>query len=123
MNLLKLTWPDRTLVVDTNSASPQLPGVTYYGIEATHSQMCKFAGPSAPGFRTLSTDVRQWVLDAPGVIRLRWAVEDEEGKRRVRCEIQERISPLVSTQFLSPFGLHPSLCWEVDLRQKRTGHQ
>lgn len=88
----------RILVVDANSASPQLPGVTYYGVEATHSQMCKFDNPNAPGFRALTTDMRQWIIDAPGLIAGRWAVEEDELSARLRHEIHERISPFVNSQ-------------------------
>lgn len=62
--------------------------------------MCKFSSASSPGFRALSTEVRQWILDAPGVVRVRWEVEEEETKARVRNEIHERISPLVSRSAL-----------------------
>ncbi|KAK3192019.1 hypothetical protein K4F52_002064 [Lecanicillium sp. MT-2017a] len=85
----------KIIVVDANSASPQLPGVTYYGVEATHSQMCKFDNANAPGFRALTTDMRQWILDAPALIAGRWAVEEDELSARVRHEIHERISPFV----------------------------
>ncbi len=89
------------MIVDANSAGPQLNGVTYYGIEATHSQMCKFAGPNAPGFRTLSTDVREWVLEAPAVIEARWKIEDKENDVRMWNEIIERrmASPMVRAEF------------------------
>ncbi|KPM37580.1 hypothetical protein AK830_g8999 [Neonectria ditissima] len=83
----------KVLIVDANSASPQLPGVTYYGIEATHTGMCKFDGPSAPGYRNISTDIRQWVVDAPAVVQVRWEVEEEERRARMRNEISERMSP------------------------------
>ncbi|KAK7433394.1 hypothetical protein QQZ08_000334 [Neonectria magnoliae] len=83
----------KVLIVDANSASPQLPGVTYYGIEATHTGMCKFDGPSAPGYRNISTDIRQWVMDAPAVVQVRWEVEEEERRARMRNEISERMSP------------------------------
>ncbi len=85
----------RIIVVDANSASPQLPGVTYYGVEATHSQLCKFDNFNAPGFRALTTDMRQWIVDAPALIAGRWAVEEDELSARVRHEIHERISPFV----------------------------
>ncbi|KAH9883301.1 hypothetical protein F4778DRAFT_788725 [Xylariomycetidae sp. FL2044] len=62
----------RMLVVDANSAGPQLPGVTYYSIEATHSGMCKFDSKNAPGYRTIATAIREWVLAAPDVIATRW---------------------------------------------------
>lgn len=86
----------RALIVNANSASPQLPGVTYYGIEATHSGMCKFEGVDAPGYHTVSTAIREWVLEAPPVIQVRWAVEEEDRKERARQAINEWIQPFVS---------------------------
>lgn len=66
--------------------------------------MCKFDGPNAPGYRVVSTDIRQWVLDAPAVVRVRWQIEEEETAARMRSDIQERISPMVC----SPL---PHLSW------------
>jgi len=86
----------KVLVVDANSASPQLPGVTYYAIEATHSGMCKFDSVNAPGFRTVSTAIRDWVAEAPGLIQGRWAVEEEERLARARHDIGERMRPIMS---------------------------
>ena len=83
----------RIIVVDANSASPPLPGVTYYGIEATHSNMCKFDSACAPGFRTVTTDLRAWSQEAPSLIAARWRVEDEEHVARIRQDITERMSP------------------------------
>jgi hypothetical protein len=90
----------RIIVVDSNSASPQLPGVTYYGVEATHTQLCRFASADAPGYRALSTDARQWVRDAPLVIQVRWAAEEQEQAIRMRVDLQERMSPFVSADYL-----------------------
>ncbi|KAL1836391.1 hypothetical protein VTJ49DRAFT_5215 [Mycothermus thermophilus] len=73
------------LVVDAVSASPQLPGVTYYGVEATHSGMCKFESDRAPGWLTISTAIRDWIADAPNVIPIRWEVEEDQ--RRVRANL------------------------------------
>ncbi|EFY99702.1 hypothetical protein X797_001103 [Metarhizium robertsii] len=87
-------------IVDANSASPQLPGVTYYGVEATHSQMCKFASKNAPGFRAVSTDIRQWVQDAPALINVRWEAEEQDKATRMRHEIHERMSPFQKKQYL-----------------------
>ncbi|KAJ6783953.1 hypothetical protein PWT90_02136 [Aphanocladium album] len=86
----------KVVIVDSSSASPQLPGVTYYGVEASHSQMCKFDSANAPGFRAVSTDIRQWVIDAPGLIQRRWAAEECERSARMQNEITERMSPFVS---------------------------
>lgn len=81
----------RQLIVDAASAGPQLPGVTYYGIEATHSGMCKFASSTAPGFLSLSTAIREWAQEAPAVIQLRWQIENEESQARAANEAHERL--------------------------------
>jgi hypothetical protein len=83
-------------VVDPTSASPQLPGVTYYGIEANHSGMCKFESREAPGYRTVSTALRDWVREAPAVIQVRWVVEEEDRLARAMQEVDERMRPFVS---------------------------
>lgn len=86
----------RIIVVDASSASPALPGITYYGIEATHSQMCKFDSPSAPGFRAVSTDIRAWAIEAPVMIANRWSVEDEARAVQLQVDINERLSPYLN---------------------------
>jgi hypothetical protein len=83
-------------VVTPSSASPQLSNVTYYGIEATHSKMCKFATATAPGYRTIATAIRDWIGDAGLTISRRWASEEEARARRAFDEISERQSPFVS---------------------------
>lgn len=85
----------RMLIVDAHSASPQLPGVTYFSIEATHSGMCKFESRNAPGYRTIATALRDWVADAPDVITTRWRVEEDEKLARAKHEIEERMKPWV----------------------------
>ncbi|KAK1658850.1 hypothetical protein BDP55DRAFT_637504 [Colletotrichum godetiae] len=76
-------------VVDASSASPQLPGVVYYGIEAPHSGMCKFNSSSAPGYRNVSTAIRTWAEEAPPVIRTRWDIELDDRKARAQSEAAE----------------------------------
>ncbi|KAG5922967.1 hypothetical protein E4U42_005083 [Claviceps africana] len=100
-------------VVEAGSASPQLPGVTYYGVEASHSQMCKFAGPNAPGFRALSTDIREWVREAPATVAARWLVEEQEKAFRMQQDVHERISPFVSPS--PPFVTDPYRRHSADL--------
>ncbi|KAJ9148554.1 LipA and NB-ARC domain-containing protein [Pleurostoma richardsiae] len=87
----------RVLVVDPTSASPQLPGVTYYGIEANHSGMCKFESREAPGYRTVSTALRDWVREAPAVIQVRWVVEEEDRLARAMQEVDERMRPFMKS--------------------------
>ncbi|KAM4060526.1 tetratricopeptide repeat domain-containing protein [Hirsutella rhossiliensis] len=86
----------RALVVNATSASPQLPGVIYYGIEATHSTICKFENENTPGYRTISTTIRDWVAEAPPVIEVRWKLEDEDRWAQAQREIDERRMPFVS---------------------------
>ncbi|KAI0404117.1 hypothetical protein F4802DRAFT_568981 [Xylaria palmicola] len=90
----------KMLVVDATSAGPQLPGVTYYAIEATHSTMCKFDSKNAPGYRTIATAIREWVSDAPEVISTRWRVEQDEKLARAKHEIEERMKPWIQSQRL-----------------------
>ncbi|EFQ31780.1 LipA and NB-ARC domain-containing protein [Colletotrichum graminicola M1.001] len=97
----------KMLVVDAKSASPQLPGVTYYGIEATHSGMCKFNSTSAPGYRNVSTAIRDWAEEAPPVIRTRWEIEIDDRRARAQSEAVERmhLSNALSTQVSSPTAI------------------
>ncbi|KAI1377925.1 hypothetical protein F4677DRAFT_443844 [Hypoxylon crocopeplum] len=94
----------KMLIVGANSASPQLPGVTYYAIEATHSGMCKFESRNAPGYRTVATAIRDWVVDAPDVITTRWRIEDDEKLARAKHEIEERMKPWIDSQRLQQAG-------------------
>jgi len=95
-----LTTYSRIYVVDAVSASPQLPGVTYYGIEATHSGMCKYESENAPGYRNVSTAIREWVADSPRVITVRWEVEEDDRRLRANLENYERIRSYVSSLHL-----------------------
>jgi hypothetical protein len=74
----------KAFVVDRDSASPLLPGVNYYGIEASHSTMCKFESRSSPGYLSVSTRLRKWVLESPPVIQSRWMAE-----KRARVQVRE----------------------------------
>lgn len=100
----------RALVVDANSANPQLQGVTYYGIEATHSGMCKFDGQNAPGYRTVSTAIIDWVTVARTVIEIRWEAEEEERKKRAADEYYER-HVLAMQSHVSFFSLSKRFGW------------
>jgi hypothetical protein len=81
----------RDFVVDAISAGPQLPGVVYYGIEATHSNMCKFESATASGYFNVSNAILQWISEAPESIQARWKVEEEEKGRRVINEVYELV--------------------------------
>ncbi|KAG6357943.1 hypothetical protein INS49_013826 [Diaporthe citri] len=86
----------KSLIVDAKSAAPRLPGVTSYGVEADHSNMCKFAGFDAPGYRTISTAIAEWVQAAPDVTSVRWNVEDDGRRVRAQLEMNERARPFLA---------------------------
>lgn len=119
----------KVIIVDANSASPQLPGVIYYGIEATHSGMAKFDSDNAPGYRMVSTTLREWVTEAPNVIQVRWGVEDEERQARARNDINEQIRAFVGVKFMStgrytvltipPVASSPERIWPEPIFSKR----
>lgn len=78
-------WRGRKdFVVDRASAAPMLPNTTPVGIEANHSQMCKFENKDSPGYMTVTTTIRSWVVEAPQLIIYRFAVED-----RARQQVRE----------------------------------
>ncbi len=64
--------------------------MVYYGIEANHSGMCKFESDVAPGYRNVSTAIREWVADSPRVIQVRWEVEEDDRRLRASLENYER---------------------------------
>ncbi|OHW99541.1 LipA and NB-ARC domain-containing protein, partial [Colletotrichum incanum] len=115
----------KMIVVDAKSASPQLPGVTYYGIEATHSGMCKFDSISAPGYRNVSTAIRNWAEEAPPVIWTRWEIETDDRRTRAQSEAAERtrnyrnttgtssldFRNVHATQVSSPTGTTGTVCY------------
>ncbi|KAF4343415.1 SERAC1 [Fusarium beomiforme] len=83
----------KIIIVDANSAGPQLPGVTYYGIEASHSSMCKFDSMSSPGFRNIAITIQQWIQRAPAAIQERWLAEEDERRARAMTRANEIMSP------------------------------
>lgn len=79
----------RAIIVDQASASPQLPGVRYYGIEASHTTMCRFESKSSPGYLNISTRIRTWVMESPPVIQSRWVVERKARQQARENEARE----------------------------------
>ena len=85
----------KALIVSAESASPQLANAYYYGIEATHSDMCKFSSDTAPGYRVLANALREWIRKAPAVIEDRWDAENRERGEKYRYEqgARDRVAP------------------------------
>lgn len=74
----------KAFVVDKDSAAPMLPDVLYFGIEATHSGMCKFENKNSPGYMNVSTTIKSWVQECRPTIQARW-----ENERRQRWQIRQ----------------------------------
>ncbi|KAK3899668.1 protein SERAC1 [Staphylotrichum tortipilum] len=95
-------------VVDPVSAGPPLPGVTYYGIEASHSNMCKYGDEEAPGYRNVSKAIAQWIVASPGVIGPRWDNEDDNRRARGLLDVTERARLYVKPPFIHPETFRPN---------------
>ncbi|PBP15673.1 LipA and NB-ARC domain-containing protein [Diplocarpon rosae] len=96
----------KQLIVDQAAASPQLPDVQYFGIEATHSGMCKFDSKNAPGFTNVSVTIRSWAQECPDFIQTRWEAERMLRRQKREDEIAQlqRLSGLLpgTPQMSSP---------------------
>ncbi|KAF7943544.1 hypothetical protein EAE96_011466 [Botrytis aclada] len=79
----------KAFIVDQTSASPLLPDVSYFGIEATHSGMCKYESKRAPGYMNVSTKIKTWALEASPVIRARWRHEIKKRAEETEAQIRE----------------------------------
>lgn len=79
----------KAFVVDQTSASPLLPDVSYFGIEATHSGICKFESKRAPGYMNVSTKLKTWALEASPIIRARWREEKQKRIQEREAQIRE----------------------------------
>jgi hypothetical protein len=95
----------KALIVDNISASPPLPGVKYFGIEATHSLMCKFETKNSPGWSNVAGSIKTWVEDSPGLIESRRIKERDDRFRMDREQAAELmrqygVSPFFSLRYL-----------------------
>ncbi|OBT62385.1 hypothetical protein VE03_08516 [Pseudogymnoascus sp. 23342-1-I1] len=86
----------KVFVVDQASASPPLPGVRYYGIEGTHSSMCKFESKHAPGYLNVSTAIKGWANDCTPKIQARWAAERSARRQAKENEAKELLGIYVT---------------------------
>ncbi|KFZ13299.1 hypothetical protein V501_03760 [Pseudogymnoascus sp. VKM F-4519 (FW-2642)] len=86
----------KIFVVDQASASPPLPGVRYYGIEGTHSSMCKFESKNAPGYLNVSTAIKGWANDCTPKIQARWAAERKARRQAKENEAKELLGIFVT---------------------------
>lgn len=96
----------KAFIVDKASASPELPNVTYYGIEADHSHMCKFESKNSPGYTNVSGAIKSWITDSPKLIKERVEVDRESQIRKAEGMVREILGGLppgvVRASFLPP---------------------
>jgi len=76
----------KVFIVDQISAGPNLPDVQYFGIEATHSGMCKFESKNSPGYRNVWVTIKSWVEESPPVIAGYWERERRSRKEKLEAD-------------------------------------
>ena len=86
----------KTFIVDQKSAGPGLPDVQYFGIEATHSGMCKFESKNSPGYRNVSVTIKSWVEESPQVIQGYWELEKRQRRQMKEAQAAELLGIYVS---------------------------
>ncbi|KAI9847286.1 MAG: hypothetical protein M1837_002873 [Sclerophora amabilis] len=79
----------KDFIVDQTSAGPILPGMSYAGIQATHSGMCKFESKNSPGYTALSSTLKRYSQEAPSTISKRWPEEHANRGRARRFEASQ----------------------------------
>ena len=77
------------VIVDEESASPNVQDVERAVIQQDHSHMCKFENDSAPGFDLVAEGIQRYAGEASTTITLRWNSEKVERTAKRRAEIQE----------------------------------
>jgi hypothetical protein len=86
----------KAIIVDQISAGPLLPDVHYFGIEATHSGMCRFENKNSPGYRNVSVYLKTWVEDSPPVIQGHWELEKRQRRQMKEAQAAELLGIYVS---------------------------
>ncbi len=77
------------LIVDSESAAPDLDNIETAGIHATHSGMTKFSSRYSSGYRTVLAALEAYCEQAPRVISHRWEQEELVLRQRRAGEIWE----------------------------------
>ena len=74
--------------MDKSSAAPPIDGIRA-GIEATHSDMCKFATVNASGYKAVVSHIKKCAQNGPATIVTRWAEEREQRMRARQSKANE----------------------------------
>lgn len=79
----------RELIVDESSAAPYVEGVERMGIDANHSNMCKFDSDGAPGYEAVAEALLRYSREAPEIISRRWLEEKNTRAIKRKAKAQE----------------------------------
>lgn len=79
----------KAFIVEHISASPLLPDVQYFGIEASHLAMSKFESEISPGYRNISTTIKSWAQESPQIIQGRINLENSYRQQRREAQASE----------------------------------
>jgi hypothetical protein len=58
--------------------------------------MVKFESARSHGYSTIAGAIKEWVVDAPPFVQVRWQVEEDEREARVKQKMSEVMTRLVS---------------------------
>ncbi|KAG8529142.1 uncharacterized protein KY384_005777 [Bacidia gigantensis] len=101
------------MIVDEESASPNVQDVERSVIQQDHSHMCKFESDSSPGFDLVAEALMRYSRDAPNTIVNRWQQERDESLTRKRYWLDEntpdalKVSPKTDTSVSNTPGKTP----------------
>ena len=76
------------MIVDEDSASPNVQDVERAVIQQDHSHMCKFESDSAPGFDLVAEALQRYAEDAPQKVAVNWRQEKEEREASTKAQVQ-----------------------------------
>ncbi|KAI9779630.1 MAG: hypothetical protein M1839_007295 [Geoglossum umbratile] len=83
-------------IVDESSAAPAVDGAEYAGIEANHTEMCKFDSKNSPGYDIVAEAIQRYSSkEVVSKIKGRW---QEDKKRRLDAKIFE------ANEIAGPYG-------------------
>ncbi len=66
-----------------------MDGVERMGIEADHSNMCKFETKTSPGYTEVAEGIKRYASDAPDTITKRWPQERKTRLLERKAEAEE----------------------------------
>jgi hypothetical protein len=83
-----------------------MDGVERMGIEADHSNMCKFEHEGAPGYESVAEAILRYATKSPAMIRARWVEEMKSRRIAAQAEADEVFREyILESHYLYPLFL------------------